>query len=128
MSLLTTMTFIFYLLLTFIIWKFSFSFKKFCPYNFINKISSHYYKMWVQFTSLCSLDQWIHWFFYWSCWLWQWIHSILYINSLGLSVCLSEPVHSDPLSVSVRPILQPPDDRNEVPKWAAPGLKCSSTT
>ncbi len=51
---------------------------------------------------------------------------ILYINSLGLSVCLSEPVHFDPLSVSARPILQPPDDKNEVPKRAAPGLKCSS--
>jgi hypothetical protein len=26
-------------------------------------ISNHYYKMWVQFTSPCSLDQWIHCFF-----------------------------------------------------------------
>ncbi len=47
-------------------------------------------------------------------------------NSLGLSVCLFEPVHSDPLTVSARPILQPPNDRNEVPKWTAPCLKCSS--
>jgi hypothetical protein len=39
---------------------------------------------------------------------------IFYINSLGLSTCLFEPVHSDPLSVFVRPIPQPPDDRNEV--------------
>ncbi len=41
---------------------------------------------------------------------------ILYINSLGLSVCLSEPVHFDSLTVSVRPILQPLDDINDVPK------------
>jgi hypothetical protein len=26
-------------------------------------ISNHYYKMWVQFISPCSLDQWIHCFF-----------------------------------------------------------------
>ncbi len=53
-------------------------------------------------------------------------NQILSYNSLGLSVCLFEPVHSDPLTVSARLILQPPDDRNEVSKWAAPGLKCSS--
>jgi hypothetical protein len=41
---------------------------------------------------------------------------ILYINSLGLSVCLSEPVHFDLLTVSVRPILQPLDDINDVSK------------
>ncbi len=41
---------------------------------------------------------------------------ILYINSLGLSVCLSELVHFDSLTVSVRPILQPLDDINDVPK------------
>jgi hypothetical protein len=33
---------------------------------------------------------------------------ILYINSLGMSVCLSELVHFDPLTVFARPILQPP--------------------
>jgi hypothetical protein len=58
----------------------------------------------------------------------RWTNSpqILYINSLGLSVCLSKPVHSDPLTIFARPILQPPDDINEVPKWATFGLKCSS--
>jgi hypothetical protein len=45
--------------------------------------------------------------------------------SVSVSVCLSEHVHSDPLIVSVRPILQPPD-KNEISKWAALGLKCSS--
>ncbi len=43
--------------------------------------------------------------------IWEYLQlqdQILYINSLGLSVCLSEPVHSDPLIVSARPILQPP--------------------
>ncbi len=36
------------------------------------------------------------------------VGQILYINSLCLSVCLSEPVHFNPLTVSARPILQPP--------------------
>jgi hypothetical protein len=35
--------------------------------NFIKhetiQIIMHYYKMWVQFTSPCSLNQWIHYFF-----------------------------------------------------------------
>jgi hypothetical protein len=37
----------------------------FVPSHFLTfpiTISNHYYKMWVQFTSPCSLDQWIHYF------------------------------------------------------------------
>ncbi len=37
----------------------------------------HYYKMWVQFISLRSLDQWIHWFFVGPC-------SLQLVNSLKI--------------------------------------------
>jgi hypothetical protein len=42
------------------------------PYKF-----SHYYKMWVQFISFCSLDQWIHYFFISP-------HSLQLMNSLKI--------------------------------------------
>jgi hypothetical protein len=45
---------------------------------------------------------------------------MLYINSLGLSVCLFELVHFDPLTVSARPILQPP-------RWQKRGPEMSRT-
>ncbi len=68
----------------------------------------------------------LHFYMVWFASSWTFL-CILYINSLVcLSMCLFDSVHSDSLTISAKLILQPPDDRNEVPKWAAPGLKCSS--
>jgi hypothetical protein len=42
----------------------------------------HYYKMWVQFTSPCSLDQWVHCFFIGA-------RSLQPVNSINLVKSLS---------------------------------------
>jgi hypothetical protein len=45
-----------------------------------------------------------------------WEESYILIHLVDLSVCLSQPVHSDSLIVSARSILQPLNDRNDVSK------------